>query len=221
MVPSSISSPNLRTEFKYEGETNTLTEIIQSEGRSTKFFYRADGTPLKYEHYKDNKLQQYLDYFPNKEGQIYKITLIDNKSNSAGYYSIFYNKEGQIAEVKKYGVNSKIFEEEKISYDSLGNAVSIAVTNNGKTTTMTSTYDDKLGIYQHVPYLQLFLLTQQQPNIIFSKSNPLSIDYLPKEIIGSSYTYEFNTSQYPSSFTKKQASGIETMKLSYKTIKPK
>ncbi|MBB2150788.1 hypothetical protein [Pedobacter gandavensis] len=221
MVPSGITTTNLRTEFKYEGETSRLTEITQSDGRITKFFYRPDGTPLTYEYYKDNKLQQYLDYFLNKEGQIYKISLFDGKSTSSGYYSIIYNEEGQISEVKKYGVNSKIFEEEKIGYDSLGNANSIAVTNNGKTTTRSSTYDDRAGIYQHIPYLQLFLLTQQQSSMIFSKSNPLQIDYLPTAVVGSVYTYEYNTNNYPSSLSRKQGNAIETMKITYKTIKPK
>lgn len=220
-VPSSINSELLRIEFNYEGETNRLMEISQSDGKLTKFFYRPDGLPLKQEHYKDKKLQQEINYLIDKAGQIYKIYLFDSKSAPIGYYAISYDDEKRISALKKHGPNNLLQEEETISYDHLGNAVSISIVNTSKTTKMTGIYDDKLSIYRNIPYVQLLLFNQDQARISFSKSNPLGIDYSSPGSTGSIYTYEYNSDNYPTSFKRKHGTITETTKLTYKAIKPK
>ncbi|WP_316747299.1 hypothetical protein [Pedobacter gandavensis] len=223
MVPSRISSAELNIEFKYEGETTRLTEIIQSDGNQTKFLYHPDGTPAKYEQYKNNNIQQIIDYKTNIEGQIHKIFLFDHKYNTQGSRTIGYDEKKRINQLKKYDIYNKFSEEESISYDDLGNVISTTVTNNNKTTTMSAVYDTKAGIYQHIPHVQLLFLTHlplQHPRIFFPKTNPLRIDYLPLNTSGSTYTYEYNSNNYPSSLVVKQGSSIKTMKITYKTIKP-
>ncbi|MCX2451871.1 hypothetical protein OQX61_11425 [Pedobacter sp. PLR] len=224
MVPSRINSDNLRTEFKYEEETARLNEIVQSDGILTKFLYRPDGSPSRYERYKDSKIQQSLEYMVNKEGQIYKIFLFDSKDNTMGSWSITYDEEKRIKQLKKYGIDSKLSEEENISYDGLGNAISVVLTKNTKTTTMSTGYDERQGIYQQISYVQLLFLTHstpQQPRTLLSKTNPLSVDYLPVSTAGTTYAYEYNSNNYPSSLQVKQGTSTEMIKITYKTIKPK
>lgn len=220
LIPTILSTKNLRIEFKYEGETNQLIEIIQSDGSSIKFFYRPNRSPISYEHYKGNKLQQEVNYMVDKEGKIYKILLFDSKSASAGYYTITYDQEDRITQLKKYAANNLIIEEENMSYDLNGNLLSQAKITKNSTSTISTSYDTRSGIYQHIPYIQLLLLTQEHSKAIYSKNNPLISSYLPSSISACNYTYEYNTNDYPSNIQMSQGSNMETMKLTYKTFKP-
>ncbi|WP_316823473.1 hypothetical protein [Pedobacter gandavensis] len=221
LIPTMMNSKDLQIEFKYEGESNQLLEIIQSDGNLTKFFYRPNGSPLRYEQYKGNKLQQEIDCMIDKEGQVYKLLLFDGKSASTGYYAMFYNVNGQITTLKKYGANNLVLEEEQFSYDPFGNAITVVKTTKNTTSTMRNTYDSKSGIYRHIPYIQLLGLTQEHSKAIYAQNNLLLSDYLPIGTPVSNYTYEYNSNNYPSSIQKTQGANTETMKLSYKTFKPK
>lgn len=223
LVPATIKSQNLLTTFKYEAETNRLTELVQSDGWVTKFFYRPNGSLMEQEHYKNNKLQLQAGHALNKEGLLDKMVLFNHDGSSNGSYSFVLDEEKRITKINKYDAKSKLLEEQNISYNSLGNITKTLTTNNGKTTTMSSTYDDRPGTYRNIPYFQLLFLVQpqQQSGTIFSNSNPLRMDYLPIGIASTAYTYEYNSNGYPTSVEMTQGSLKETFKLTYKTIKPK
>lgn len=223
LVPSTIKSQNLLLTFKYDAEKNLLMELVQSDGWLTKFFYRSDQTPMEVEYYKDNKLQQSVGYIFNKDGRLDKIALFDKNSISYGFYLVVQDEGRRTTQLKKYDAKGKLMEEENISYDELGNITKIILTNNGKMTTMSSTYDDRPGIYRNITHFQLLFLAhpQQQARALYSISNPLRLDYLPSGTSSSIYTYEYNSSGYPSSLQVTQGNFSEALKMTYKTLKPK
>lgn len=223
LVPATIKSQNLLITFKYEAETNRLIELVQSDGWLSKFFYRPNGSLMEQEHYKNNKLQQSAGHTLNKEGLLDKLVLFDHTGSSNGFYAFVLDEEKRIIKINKHDIKGKLFEEQSISYNSLGNIIKTLTTNNGKTTTMSNTYDDRHGIYRNIPYFQLLFLVQpqQQSGTIFSNNNPLRIDYLPIGLPSTVYTYEYNSNGYPTSLEMTQGGVTETFKLTYKTIKPK
>ncbi|MBC8984732.1 hypothetical protein H9X96_02965 [Pedobacter sp. N36a] len=224
LIPTTIKSQNLLMTFKYEAESNLLTELIQSDGWVTKFFYRKDGTPMEQEYHKDNKLQQKISYVHSKEGMVEKILLFDKSgTTSTGSYFLVQDEKKRTTQLKKLDPRGKLVEEENISYNPQGNIISVLVTNNGNTTAMTSTYDNRPGIYRNIPYFQLLFLIQPQvqSRAIYSNNNPLRLDYLPLSITSSSFTYEYNSNNYPSNLDIKKEKHTETLKITYKKIKPK
>lgn len=223
LVPSTIKSQNLLMTFKYDEEKSLLIELAQSDGWVTKFFYRPDQTPMELEYYKDNKLQQSVGYIFNKDGRLDKIALFDKNSVSYGFYLVTQDEGRKTTQLKKYDAKGKLIEEENISYDQLGNMIKVVLTNNSKTTIMSSTYDGHSGIYRNIPHFQLLFLAQpqQQARAIYSISNPLRLDYLPSGTSSSIYAYEYNSSGYPSSLQLSQGNLSEALKMTYKTLKPK
>lgn len=224
LVPATIKSQNLLMTFKYEAESNLLTELVQSDGWITKFLYRKDGTPMEQEYYKENKLQQKISYVLNKEGLVEKILLFDKSgSTSTGSYFLVQDEEKRTTQLRKLDPRGKLVEEENISYNLQGNIVSVMVTSNGNTTAMTSTYDEHPGIYRNIPYFQLLFLIQPQvqSRAIYGNNNPLRLDYLPLSVTSSSFTYEYNSNDYPLNLNITKEKNTETLKITYKTIKPK
>lgn len=220
MIPALIKGKSIQIEFKYEGETNRLIALNETDGLATTFTYKADGMPSESESYKQNKLQSAAEYMVNIDHQIYKIVLYDSRMAYIGNYSITYDLGNRITEIKKYDPKNKLIEEEIISYDVLGNASTIVSTKNGKAATMQVTYDDRSGIYHKIPYIQLLLLPLQNSRVNLSKNNPVGIAYPSGDQVNSTYAYEYNSSGYPANLEIKQGATLEALKMTYKTIKP-
>ncbi|NQX37503.1 hypothetical protein SAMN05421820_103511 [Pedobacter steynii] len=222
LIPIKIEIGKLVTELKYQDGKSVLNEISHPNGEVWKIVYTKAGYPQRLEQYKNNKQFRYFNYALDAEFRISKIQSW-NKDNAnltlAHLYVVGYDKQSVVS-IKKYDPASNLVEEETLAYTTSGNPEAIIWDNKNVIDAQRWTYDDKSGIFSKLPYARLFFLEQAYRDFSMGNSNPLSTSSLKNPSENKTFSYTYNSSGYPSEIIIKKGGSTETMKITYRVIKP-
>lgn len=222
LIPTKIETGKLVTELKYQEGKSLLSEIIYPGGEVCKIIYTTTDLPRRLERYKNKKQVQYFSYALDTESRISKIQRWDDNNNNlvlAHQYTVGYDKQ-TVVSVKKYDASSNLAEEETLAYAMSGNPETITWIKNKDTEAQRWAYDDKNGTFTQLPYARLFFLEEIYRDLSMGKGNPVSVSSLKIPSENRTFHYTYNNSGYPSEITIKKGNSTESIKISYKVIKP-
>jgi hypothetical protein len=222
LIPIKIETGKLITELKYQEGKSLLSEINSPNGEVWKIVYTKTGYPQRLERHKNNKQLQYFSYALDAEFRISKIQRWDNDNGNlslAHQYVVGYDKQSIIS-TKKYDPASTLLEEETRAYAATGNPETTTNIKKNISESRSWTYDDKSGIFSNLPYANLFFLEETYADLSMGKGNPLSASSLKSPSEHKTFSYTYNSNAYPSEITIKKGNSKETMKITYKVIKP-
>lgn len=222
LIPVKIETGKLVTELKYQEGKSLLNEISYPNGEVCKIVYTKTGYPQRLERYKNNKLFRYFSYALDAEFRISKIQNWDNSSAGLillNQYVVGYDKQSIIS-TKKYDAVPNLLEEESRTYGTTGNPETTTSIKKSISESRSWTYDDKSGIFSNLPYASLFFLEEAYAELSMGKGNPLSASSLKSPSENKTFSYSYNSNAYPSEITIKKGNSTETMKITYKVIKP-
>lgn len=222
LVPVKIETGKLVTELKYQEGKSLLNEISYPNGEVCKIIYTKTGYPQRLERYKNNKQLQYFSYALDAKFRISKIQRWNNDNGNlslAHQYVLGYDKQSIIS-TKKYDLLSNLLEEETRAYATAGNLETTTNIKKNISESRSWTYDDKSGIFSNLPYADLFFLEEAYAELSMGKGNPLSTSSLKSPSENKTFSYTYNSNAYPSEIAIKKGNSTETMKITYKIIKP-
>ena len=222
LIPIKIETGKLVTELKYQEGKPVLNEISYPNGEVWKIVYSKAGYPQRLEQYKNNKQLGYFSYALDAEFRISKIQSWESNNGNLSLthlYVVGYDKQS-VFSIKKYDPASNLIEEEILAYATSGNPETITWVKKNITDAQHWTYDDKSGIFSKLPYARLFFLEQTYRDLSMGNGNPLSTSSLKSPSENKTFSYTYNSSGYPSEIIIKTGNSTETMKITYKGIKP-
>ncbi|MNY49622.1 hypothetical protein D3C86_1850620 [compost metagenome] len=111
-------------------------------------------------------------------------------------------------------------EEKILDYSAQGNPVTITLIKKSTNKECTWIYDDRTGIFSNLPYATFLFLEQENQDICMGRNNPLSSATLQSPSENQTFNYTYNNSGYPSEIIQKKGGISESIKITYKAIKP-
>lgn len=222
LIPVKIETGKLVTELKYQEGKPLLNEVIYPDGALCKIVYTTTNQPRRLERYQNKKQVHYFSYAVDAESRINKIQRWDDSNGNlslAHQYTVGYDKQ-TIVNIKKHDPVPNLLEEETLSYTPSGNPETITWVKKNVTDAQSWNYDNKNGIFSTLPYARLFFLEEAWRDLSMGKGNPLSALSTKNPSEKRTFSYTYNSSGYPSEIIIKKGNSTETMKITYKIIKP-
>ena len=221
MTPQSLTAENQKIDLAYDADQILLTEIRQSNGTRERIIYKDKHHPKQYQRYLKDELQYQVDYIMSTEGLITRA--IQNTVSAGGKvmtpmgaYDISYNDDKQIERVDWYDHQNMLQKSKTYSYND-GKLLTSAAVVIPKGNTETYDYDDKHGIFDQVPFLNVLALENEA---FFLKNVQANLKHIsnnsqPSEAL--SFELQYNTTGYPSAIKQTNSSGkSSTYKINYK-----
>ncbi len=216
LIPVKIKSDKLTLTLDYQPGTASLTKISSTDKSQILITYK----PIYYrvEQFKDNVLYHYADFLlsDNRTTRVHSFDSFGRVDVPTGNYTLGYNSADQLVNIKDYNAANEFILESVMSYSNVGNLSELKLTDNqGKTNVVEYAYDDKNGIFKNVKHSQLLFLEIAYPFLCPGSNNWLSCKNtkVPKEQV--TYSYSYNTDDYPSRMVMEDSKGKQTFDITY------
>lgn len=224
LLPVLLGSSAKGTKLKYMDGKVLLTEFEEPEQQVSKITYNKEGSPSGIVHYKNSKVTGFTTYYKAENGQVNKAerTVYNDKGTSlivAGYFLISYNEKEQILLVKAYNKDNQLISEKTRSYTATGNISSMTI-KTSSSHQVSYTYDNKNGIFKHVPFAELLFLETANDYLRAGSNNLKGESSAQLPAIDRKFSYQYNTDDYPAEITVKKGNDTENLNITYKTISP-
>ncbi len=220
LLPIKIESPLETITIKYQGNSSLVASLdFGKSKKSLQFIYNKQNV-LVAGLVEDPQAQEYqIDYFLDVHKNIFQVSYyvdLNNVISPSGYYLLTYNALNQIVDAKRYSAKNILVNSYNYGYDLLTNINSI-ITNQEDAKKLTYTFDQKNGIFKHVNYAPMISL-EISHHLLNSIANNISTKTGNTPAQNLSYTYEYNSEDFPSQVTVNEA-GVKTVyKVTYKTL---
>ncbi|TKC03959.1 hypothetical protein [Pedobacter frigoris] len=215
-LPVKLESDKLAIYLKYQD--NNLTEIENSDGYKSQITYKND-LPLKLRRFKYDKPMSFSEYNFSDVMKT-KISSFDEDGNlltPTGHRFLTKNAADQIMKISYFGADKKLFKEQTLTYSSFNpSAISTNDLVSSLTTNFSYSYDSKNGIFKSVKHTQLLFLETGYDFFNHAINNPLGYNSNTEK---TTYTYKYNSENYPSELTIAKNNKSQTYKITYKEIK--
>lgn len=202
-LPQKLESKNLNIKLGYRSKTHLLTEVSRSDGYKTIISYTNADRPLKLEKYKNDKLIKLVDYRLDKKQRVIQCTLFSFEDEEQSYMplgdiDLEYDEQDRILSFRFYDDQQQLTRVLIPEYDKEGILSTMQSTSHpGSNMRFEYTYDKQQGIYQELPFLQLFSLELEDCFFSHQKHNVLQRTILQQPANNISYSYTYNTAGFP------------------------
>lgn len=227
LLPVKMKAAQFEVTLKYLDDLSMfLTEIKSSDGYTSKIAYNKEGYPSKFEKYKNDVLFQTVYYYRDNKKLIDRVTRFDYDAKREivtpkGYYTLGYDANEQLTSIKNYGITKQLLYEEALTYTADGNIQNNTISGNSAQNNSTNyTYNNKNGIFKHLPYAHLWAIEAENQILHPGKNNRLSNSSTQKPVENSTYSYKHTSSDYPEEMSRTKNKVTEVFKISYKELKP-
>ncbi|WP_316793983.1 hypothetical protein [Pedobacter frigoris] len=215
-LPVKLESDKLAIYLKYQD--NNLTEIENSDGYKSQITYKNE-LPIKLRRFKYDKPISFSEY-SFSDAMKTKISSFDEDGNlltPTGHRLLTKNSANQIATISYFGADKKLFKEQILTYAASNlSDVSTNDVTSSLTTNFSYSYDSKNGIFKSIKHAQLLFLETGYDFFTHAINNPLSYNSNTEK---TTYTYKYNSENYPSELTITKNNKSQTYKITYKEIK--
>lgn len=209
-IPQSISTDNFKVDFQYATiNQNRLTEIRQSNGTREMISYHDNGIPKEYKRYIKDELIYHVYYMSDPEGFVIKAIQYSVASGGKaltliGNYQLTYGAQKEIVNIDWYDFQNMLTQRKQNTYD--GNLqVADSKSTAAPATSQSFQYDERIGIFKHVPQAQLLSIEHQAFYMLNQKSNLKSIANENQSQKDLKFDMEYNLDGYPTIITQTDA----------------
>lgn len=221
LTPQSISTENLKVEFKYSATGNRITEIQQSNGTREMILYHDNGFPKEYQRFFKDELIYHVYYVTNSDGLVikaiqYAVASGGKAKTLLGNYQISYGDHMEIKTIDWYDFTNMLTSSRQNTYNNDLQLISSQSTI--KASTLQSfQYDGSDGIFKHVPHGQLIAIEHSAFYMLNQKSNLQSIKHDNHATDDLRFEIQHNVDGYPSAITQiNAANNQKTFKITYR-----
>jgi hypothetical protein len=202
-LPQKLESKNLSIKLGYKAGTNLLTEVSGSDGYKTIISYTSMDRPLKLEKYKNDKLTKLVDYRLDKKQRIVQCNLFSFEHGEQSYtplgdIELEYDEHDRVLSFRFYDDQQRLTQAFVPDYDKEGNLSSMQSTAHpGNNMRLDYTYDKQPGIYQELPFVQIFSLELEECFFSHQRHNVLQRTASEQAVNKISYSYTYNKAGLP------------------------
>jgi len=217
LLPVQLGSGNSKIILSYL-DNQSISKVEYADGKTTVIRYNTSGKPVALMKYKDDELYAETDYRYDQNGLLTKGTktsVSGSDFHATGYFTLTYSNS-QLANISYFNVDDKLTDTQQKTYNSTG----ALVTDKSNTASLmvNYAYDEKNGLFKQANYGWLLALEQENPLFLSYASNITTVSYPMKAEMSATYSYAYNTSNYPETITITQNGKNTAYKVSYKEI---
>lgn len=211
LVPSSISTENLKIDLQYAATGNYLREIRQSNGTREMILYNDKNQLKEYKRYMKDDLLYHVYYVLSPDGLVtkgiqYKVEAGGKLISPIGSYEVNYNEANQIENVDWYDFRNMLIKAKAFSYNNKLQFTGLKTSGN-QVSSQRYTYDEHAGIFKQVPLLQILSLEHEAFYMLNTNANVKAIKTEDQPAVDLNYEFQYNTNNYPATITQNDATG--------------
>lgn len=217
-LPVQIGTNDPKTLFSYTPD-HSLSKIVYKDGKSTVLSYNLNGKPVAFMRYQGSKLISSTEYQLDQNGLIIEgdqFALSGNKLKAFRYYKPTYNASGQLTAISYYDNDDNLTGTEQKEYDTAGNLV--LEKSSSAQQALSYSYDDRKGIFKNVNYAWLFAVEKESGFFLSVTHNIRACNNSQNPADNQSFSYIYNTDQYPETISSAVQGKTTNDKVVYKQI---
>lgn len=221
LVPSSISTENLKIDLQYATTGNYLSEIRQSNGTREMILYNDKNRLKEYKRYLKDDLLYHVYYVLSPEGLVtkgiqYKVEAGGKLISPIGFYEVNYSEAKQIETVDWYDFRNMLIKSKAFSYNDKAQFTGLK-TSGSQASSQSYTYDEHAGIFKQVPQLQILSLEHEAFYMLNTNANVKTIKTEDQPAVDLNYEFQYNINNYPATINQNDAAGKSKIyKISYR-----
>lgn len=218
MIPVQMGTGSSKITFSYTADYS-LSKVVYGDGTSSKLEYNAAGQPLLFIHYDGDEIISYVQFKLDNSGRVIKGSRYKTVANADIYVEMFtisYSIDSQVYEISYYTPKQVLTHTEKRVYAANGNLV--REENSNGLLTADNLYDAKNGLFKNAGYGWLFALEEQNRLFLCGPNNISSCSYPAKPVNNQTFSYTYNSTQYPET-VKATVNGVTlNYKVAYRSL---
>jgi hypothetical protein len=221
LIPVKLEIDKGIIDFKYLQQTGILTEIDYSDGTKELYAYDENNHLKRYDRYSAIERIYTVYYKWDQQGNVIQANQNKVESNGTyltpiGIYKIEYNTENRISKITWYDNNDHQLSQSIRTYTKSGAALKTSTTGQNAFV-YNYTFDEKNGWCKQVKFSQVLSIESLNSLFLSSTGNMTKASDEAVTAADVSYSYIFNSDNYPASWIQTDAKGAKkTYKVTYR-----
>jgi hypothetical protein len=201
-LPVRLGSGGLKITFGYN-DNQSLSKIdYTAEGCSIQLSFDAGNYPLQLKKFNGETLTYLAEYTLDENNKVVRsdqYDIVNKQYILTGYYTIAYNNNQQPERITHFNPRGVKLNERQRSYDPSGNL--LREVGSSPAHTFNYLYDTKNAVFKNAGYAWLFALETGDDLLLSQLNNIIQADASHTGPGNPSFSYVYNTHDYPQSMT--------------------